>query len=1680
MTLSGYAIEGELLADGEIVIERGRAPDGAPVLIKRARSEYPSPREIARLRNEHAITRELDLPGVIRVRELVRAGGGIALVLDDPGGRPLADALLGGCLGLAEALRVASSLAGTLAAVHRRGIVHRDVCPRNVLIDIEAGSVRLTGFALAARLPGGLQRPEDADGSLAYMAPEQTGRTGRPVDERADLYALGVTLYEMLTGALPFPAADPVELVYAHLARAPATPREIAPAVPEAVSAIVMKLLEKAAEDRYRSAAGLEADLGECLRRLDEGAPLTAFPLGRREAPGGLRLPPGLYGREEQFAALLEAWGRARDGAVELALVEGPVGSGRSALLDEVRAAIQQGGGYSVAGRFQEPGRGAPGEALFDALRELCRHLLTEPAPVLERACDALAVGLGPGAGALAEVLPELTLLLDVPPPAQDVAPDAAWHRLGLAFQTFARIFTAGPRPLAICLDDLGWADAASLDLLSALATAAEGGRLLVIGATGGAAGDAPPAVVQAFRAAGATISTVALPPLDLPAVTRMIAGALGCDEARAAPLAGVCLERTGGGPLALRQLLQALHDDGLIAFAAETGAYAWDLDRIREAAFSADPRALAAARLRRLTPAAQRALGLAAVVGRRFDLTALARLDGRPEAEIASDLGDALRTGLVAPAGAEPLALAYAFSHERVHQAASELLDEADRRAAHLALARRLLAGGSPPRGDEALFEAARHACLGAPLIEDLAERIDVARVELAAGRRARARGSIDTAAGYLAAGIAALGDEGWEAAYDLSVALHLTLGACEHLSGDAAAAEARFDAVLARARSELDRARVDSAKVTLYSMAGRHLDAVAAGRRGLLRLGIDIGDTEEAHQRVLRTALGELEMTVISLPIESLQDAPLMTAPAHRLALELLVNLHAPALTASAALLATVVYLQVNLSLQHGHSELSAYGYMAYARMLARASRRYPEAYAFGKLALDLDARLNGGGLRCRLSYFFGTFLHLMEPLRTVLPYLTQAIDAGLESGDLQYASFACCHALAILLALGDDLGEVEEQAARFAAIVARSRNASAGPVLAAARQAIKNLTGATFERRSLSDAAFDEASFAAALDASEASIAKGFYHTIKLQLLFLHGDHEGALREARLAEAHEASIQGAHFATELSFYAALAAAAVEPVRSPMDPPRSVAADSARGAATRSRRPAPPGEHARRVEAWADDCPASFRHKHLLIQAERARVSGDEIEAMARYDEAIEAARDNEFPRDEALANELCARFHLARGRRKVARVYMTDAYYGYARWGATAKADDIARDHPDLLLRTGPAPLADARRAGFAERAELLDVATVIRASRALAEEGLLDRVLAQLMRIVVESAGAQRGVLLLDRDGSLTVEASIEASTGAVEQGRPVAAEESAEIPLSIVQYVARTQTPVVLGNAAHSGRFSGDPYIAGSEPRSVLCVPLTHQGGVSGILYLENNAARDAFSPARIELLRVISSQAAIAIRNALLYARVRAATDEILLANERLEAEVARRTEELSEANRMLAGELARRAEAERERAALQEEVIRVQRARLAELSTPLLPITDRVMVMPLMGEMNAERAMAVLETALAGARANRALIMIIDVTGVKGVDTGVAGMLVRTAGALRILGTEAVITGIRPEVARMIIGLGLDLGDIATLSTLQRGIAYALERTEGDLGALRSGWNVLRARPTA
>jgi predicted ATPase/GAF domain-containing protein/predicted Ser/Thr protein kinase len=1684
-SLQHYTLTRQIHDGAAATIYQGhRHDDGASVAIKILRGATPSARDVAKLRHEYAITRGLHIAGVVKTYGLVKYGSGLGLVMEDIDGPSLHSLLQARRLDLETVLQIAASLADTLESLHRHSITHKDIKPHNIIINTSTKQVKIIDFGIATRLSQETQRaktPGLLEGTLAYMSPEQTGRMSRVIDHRTDLYSLGVTFYEMLTGVLPFQTVDPMELVHSHIARTPAPPHALAPNVPRVVSDIVMKLLSKAAEDRYQRGHGLKADLEECLRQLDATGEIAPFPIGDHDIEDELRIRQKLYGREAELSALTGAFARASGGSAELLLISGYAGVGKSTLVNEIHKAIARERGYFITGKFDQLTRSVPYMPVAHAFRELVRQLLTEPADALARWESALKGALGASGQLLVNLVPELSRMIGPQPSVPELGPTESQNRFNLLVQRFLRVFTTKNHPLVIFLDDLQWADPASLNLLRLLLTDPERGFLLVIGAYRDTEVDAVhplSSTLSDLRKTDATIGEIQLEPLDLPNVTAFVAEALGRGIEEVAPLAKLALDKTQGNPFFLGQFLRALHEDQLLSFDARSRSFRWDLQRIRQAELTDNVVSLMASKLHRLAPSTQHLLKLAACIGHQFDLSSLSVIAETSPSETATRLWDALREGLVQPldpeyrflptgdTGDEPevdappnpaaFNVSYRFLHDRVQQAAYSLIDDQHKHEVHLRIGRLLQSKGDQSASDEALFAVVHHMNLGAALITDPGEREDLARLNLAAGGRAKAASAYHAAARYLGAGASLLGEGGFERAFELSFELGVEQAECEHLSGAFEKAESLFELLLSHARSNLERARVGNLRVILSSTLGRFVEALDAGIACLRLFGIDIPGSEEERRQAVDAELSEVRAKLTGRRIQDLLDAPALADPGPQAALQVLMNMTPAAYIVSpATLYVLIVGKQVTLSLKYGHSAASSHGYMSYGLLLAGVFGEYREAFEIGKMALDLNEKLGSLELKAKLNFLFGVYVHFSEPLRATLAYFARAHEAGLASGNFSHPSYACFSSSIVRFSLGDDLGAVREELEGFLSLMQRTKDLISTLFLRITKQAIANLTGGTTAQHSLSDDTFDEARFVETTEATGLTTVICWYYTIKLELSFLYEDHESALSMADEAEKRLLSSVGFHFTTDLTFYTALALLALCGDRP----------------AEREGRLSTIAAHEAKLATWAAHCPENYRHKHLLVRAERARIEGRAPEAEDLYEQALDAAEESGFARDEALANELCAKFYLEVGRKRNARLYMTNAYAGYLGWGATAKVELLAEKYADLLLGAAPAARRDERTRMISPTAtitttgrnvpvELLDAAASIRAAQAIAGEIVLAKVLDRLMWIVLENAGAQRGALLLEREGKLSIEATITVDPDVVRVGPSVSALTSADLAVSIVQYVSRTREALVLHDASHESRFASDPYIVAQRPKSILCLPMTHQSRLTGVLYLENNSASGAFTQGHIELCGLLSSQAAIAVENALLYADVKEATEELRRSNDMLEEQVAHRTEELCRANEQLARELTERSLSEKARAALQEEIIRVQDERLTEVSTPLIPITDRIMVMPLIGTMDAKRAEQVLAVALLGAQSNHTAVVIIDITGVKVMDTAVANTLVKTAAALRLLGTEAVLTGIAPHVAQTLIGLTIDFGSIVTRGTLQSGIAYALTRS--------------------
>ena len=1347
------------------------------------------------------------------------------------------------------------------------------------------------------------------------------------------------------------------------------------------------------------------------------------------DASDALREPEGLHGRDEEAAALLSALDRAGAGEALLVLVTGPAGIGKSALAGELRAAALRRGARFALGEFEPRGQGAPSATVVGALRELGRQLLAEPADRFEAARARLRRAVGPCGSVITELVPELGLVLGPQPPLPEIGAAEAQDRFRLILQGCLRALCTAERPVVLVFEHLQWADPASLDRIRLALSDPEARHLLVV-CTCRAEEIGPDhpseALLRALAQVGVPVKRIPLQPLGLAAVARTVEDALGGERAALEPLAALVHEQARGNPLVVQEHLRALVAEGLLRFDRAAGAWRWDPGIVRAAATGRDVLGRAAETVQRLSPGARGALRIAAALGYTFDVATVAVASDRAPAEVAAALQEAADRGLLVPAAGEPRRSLppdvaapaegrYRFAHDRAQQAADALTPDAERVGAHLRIGRRLLARDGGLEG-ERLFDALEHLHLGAAALDDPEERIAVARLDLEAGRRAKARAAYDAAREHFAAALSLLGDGAWEREHDLAFALGVELAEHESLCGRREAAAALFAEVAGRARGEIEGARVASRRVALCVRLSRFDEAMDVSLSALARFGVTVADPGPA---------GESEAPPRPLALDI--DAPPMTDERAAAIEDLLLGAILSAYFEQPGLFAPLLRRWYALVEAHGHSDQSAFGYALYGVSLVGDPASWRESYDIGRFALALNERRGNTGLTCKLvETFAGNIAFLQDGLRSVLAHFPRAIEAGLAAGDFMHVAYVCCHVACMRLGAGDELEATCEDIDARRALAERTRDAISADVLRVAAQAARNLLGRTEDTRSLSGEGWDEAEILDTLRSGGSAILGCYYHTTRCTLHVVYGRFGEAALDAERAEATGAGRDGQFFATQLAFFGAIARLGAG------EPEGDVLA-----------------AYRHRLLALADACPESFLAMHLAVSAEVARARGRHGDARELYDDAADAAARSGFPHQEAIACELAARYYLGRGRGDAARPYLDRAVAGYVRWGARAKVRALLAEHPGLRAPPGSGAGAPAVETA-APPLLALDVVALMRAAGAIAAEIELDRLLERLMRTVLEVGGADRGALLLARDGELTVEAmmTVDPDTSRVGLSAPLAAVD--EIAASVVHYVARTREPVLLADPAKDARFAADPWIAAHRPAAILCLPLLHRSALTGVVVLENRAARGALGQDRVDVLSLLSSQAAIAVENALLLSDVR------------------RRTADLRRANEDLGRELAERERAEAERAALQARIIDMQRARLAELSTPLIPITGDVMVMPLVGTMDGPRAEEMLRVALEGAATRGARAVILDITGVKVVDSQVAATLLSTVQDLKLLGAEAVITGVRGHVAQALLHLDLEFAEkVVTRTTLQAGIAHALGRTRrGAAGA--------------
>ncbi|WP_164013584.1 AAA family ATPase [Pyxidicoccus trucidator] len=1454
-------------ADGTALLRAIREADQRPVLLRVLDPGHDRVRDVERLRHEHALGRALDPRIVVTPLSLETYAGMSALVMEDPGGRSL-DQFLGEPLAPVRFLELAIPLVAAVAELHQRDIIHKDLKPQNILVHEATGQVRLMGFGLASRLPREhtvAESPSLIEGSLPYLAPEQTGRMNRVSDSRADLYALGVTFYEMLTGRLPFEAGDALEWVHCHVARAPPPPTTFVPELPELLSAIVLKLLAKMPEDRYQTARGLRHDLEHCLAGWRARGGFESFPLAEHDVSGRFEVPQKLYGREQELAALLGAFERVvGTGTSELVLVSGYSGIGKSALVQELHKPIARERGFFVSGKFEPHQRDVPYSTLIQAFRELVLEVLARSEEHIADFRQRLLEALGINGQLVLDLIPQVELILGPQPPVPELPPTQARHRLSLVLRRFIGVFARQEHPLALFLDDLQWADFASLALLQDLMTRPETQCLLVIGAYRD--NEVPPShplmrTLDRARKEGACISDIVLGPLSREHLVLLVSETLHCRREEALPLAELVHEKTAGNPFFALQFLEALHEERLIEFDRRAGLFRWDMARIRAKGFTDNVVCLMVGKLGRLPTDTRDTLTQLACLGSTAEVALLAIVHGCPEDVAHAALWEAVRAGLVLRADG-----AYTFLHDRIQEAAYSLIPEDRWAAVHLRIGRLLWERTAPEQLEEKVFDISNQIDRGVSLITSREERERVAELNLLAGLRARKSTAWASALKYLAVGTALLPEDCWERRYALAFALEYHRAECEYLTGELGAAEERLAMLSRRAEGLVDVAAVTCLRLALYTTLDQTDRGVEVSLEYLRRTGVTWAphpsdeDVQREYARIWRQ-LG-------SRSIEELVELPPMTDPAHRATMDVLTAAQSPALLTDKNLLGLVVCRMANLSLEHGNSDASCLAYVWLGMLLGPYFGEYARGYRFGKLGFDLLESHGPLRLKARVYHGFG---HRVRPwtrhLRDSPDLLRRGFEAALETGDLTYATYSLNCLVTLLLARGDPLGEVQREAEGALDFARKARSGLIVDVVTGQLRFIRTLRGLLPGFSSFNDAEFDEGRFEQHLEGdSRLAIATCWYYVRKLQARLYAGDTAGAVVAAEKAERLLWASPSFFEVAEYHFHAALAHAAHHAVAPVEARPRHVAALAA---------------HHQQLEAWAEQGPENFANRAALVAAERARIEGRELDAERHYEEAIRSAREQGFVQNEALAYELASRAWRARGFGLIADTYLREARASYLRWGATGKVRQLDADFPRMLE-----PHLLAHTTTLAVRSEQLDLLAVAKASLSVSSELVFDRLVRTLLSVILEQGGAQRAVLILCEQGrlSLEAEASLEARNVAVSLLGSVPVESSPRVPASVLHYTQRTKDHVILGDAASdAGRFSGDDYFARNRPHSVLCMPILRQGEVVGLLYLENNLLAGAFTAARLVALELLATQAAISLEKGVLLGREQAA-----------------------------------------------------------------------------------------------------------------------------------------------------------------------------------------------------
>ncbi|AFY56347.1 putative ATPase [Rivularia sp. PCC 7116] len=1511
VSIVGYSIKEELYNGSRTIVYRAiQDTDQKPVVIKLLKNPYPDFNELLQFRNQYAIAKSLDISGIVRPYNLQPYQNSYALIMEDFGGISLYEYMkIENATSEEDILAIALQITVILHNLHQNRVIHKDIKPDNILINPETCEVRLIDFSIASLLPKetqSIKNPNSLEGTLAYLSPEQTGRMNRGIDYRSDFYSFGVTLYQLLTGELPFKSDDAMELLHCHIAKTPPAIKKVHPnplltkqreqEIPEVLSDIVMKLMAKNAEDRYQTALGLKYDLEVCLKQLQETGNIKSFKIAQRDICDRFIIPEKLYGREAEVRELLAAFDRVTNNQTELMLVAGFSGIGKTAVVNEIHKPIVKQRGYFLKGKFDQFNRNIPFSAFVQALRNLMEQLLSETDAQLSTWQDKILQALGDNAQVIIEVIPELEIIIGKQPAVAELSRTAAQNRFNLLFQKFIQVFTTKEHPLVIFLDDLQWADSASLNLMQLLMVGNQKGYLFLIGAYRDSEVFPAHPLMLTFKEisqASAIINTITLAPLNEANLNQLVSDTLNCNLEISQPLTQLVYQKTKGNPFFSTQFLKSLYEDDLIQFDFDSGSWQCNISQIRTLALTSDVVEFMALQLQKLPEETQNILKLAACIGNQFDLATLAIVSEQSEAETAKNLWKALQENLILPQSEvykfyleseihsqrelqdyqiENYNSNYKFLHDRVQQAAYSLIPEKQKQTTHYHIGQLLFNNTPEYKLSENIFEIVNQLNIGIDLITNVVEQNQLAKLNLIAGCKAKTATAYSAAMNYLTLGRNLLATTSWQNCYELTLSLYQESTEAAYLNTKFEEMNQLINEIHNRAKTLLDRIKVYEIEIQAHMAQNQFSEAIETGLQVLKLLGINFPETP--NQSHIEAGMKKTFANLAQRNPLELIDIPVMSDDSKLAALRILNCVFPCAYQVAPQLLPLLVMEQVNLSIKYGNSAISATGYGMWALILCGIVGDIETGYQFGELALSLLERFNSKEIQAGTIFVVNADVkHYREHVRETLASLQSAYSIGLETGDLKFAALATNIYIYHSYLSGNNLLEINKNIDSYNQFLHKFQQINNIYVSQQLQQAIINLSTQVENPCQLTGEVYNQQEMLPLhQQANDATVIFYIYFN-QLILNYLFGSFEQALENTTEAEKYLVGVTGNLVVPVFYFYDSLIKLATHKV---IDVNSKAILNKIEN-------------NQNKMKHWAQNAPMNYQHKFDLVEAEKYRILDDKIKALEFYDKAIFGAKINEYLQEEGLANELAAKFYLDWGKEKVAAGYMQEAYYCFARWGAKAKTDDLEKCYPQLLL---PILQTEKQSLHFNETqvqtlqtiqtnrssssiCDTLDFASLLKSTQALSTEIQLEDLISTLLQILIENAGAEKAALVLFKDNILSLEAIATKELGVTHLSIPY--ETSVDIPKTIINYVKNSLKYVVLNNATIKNNFLADEYFIQEKPYSLLCIPILNQAKLIGLLYLENKLTIGAFTREKLEVINLLCSQAAISLVNARLY-----------------------------------------------------------------------------------------------------------------------------------------------------------------------------------------------------------